>query len=93
MGEMVVLTRHRPKPAHLPEQPLEDLDASAQMRGNEPAGLLRQVQQDCTRLEDRDGIAPRLRRVIDQRMRLFGEMRRKAGSNCSPLPIFTGLMV
>ena len=26
-------------------------------------------------------------------MRLFGEMARNSGRNCSPLPMFTGMMV
>ena len=63
--EVVHLPRHRPEPAHLPHQPFQHRHPAAQVRGQELAGLLAEVQQDGARLEDRDRAAAGAFRVDD----------------------------
>src|SRR6266404_2007558 len=46
--EMVVLSGHRPQPAHLPEQPLSHSLAAPHIFRQEATGLLGQVPQDGT---------------------------------------------
>ncbi len=48
------LAEHRPEAAHLPEQPLQRVDALARLLREEPAGLLGEVHQDRARFEDGD---------------------------------------
>ena len=49
---MMVLAEHRAETAHLPHQPLDHIEALAQIGGQELAGLLRQIDQDRTGFED-----------------------------------------
>ena len=63
----MVLPRHRPETAHLPERPLDRVVAAVDVGGEEFAGLLRQIQQHRAGFEDRDRLGPALRRVIDHR--------------------------
>src|SRR5208337_5179436 len=65
LAEMVVLPRHRAEPAHLPEEPLQDLDTAAQICRDEAASLFREVQQDRAGLEDRDGRTAALWLAVD----------------------------
>lgn len=44
--EMMVLSRHRPETAHLPHQPLDDIEAFPRLYRQELAGLLRQINQN-----------------------------------------------
>src|SRR5262249_52677902 len=67
VGEVVVLPAHRPKAAHLPEQPLDGLVALARVGGEELAGLLGEIDQHRARFEHRDRLAAVLRLVVDQR--------------------------
>ena len=43
MHEVMVLAGHRPQTAHLPEQPLQGVDAAAQIPRKEAAGFFREV--------------------------------------------------
>src|SRR5262249_47664334 len=52
MLEVVQLAGHRAKSAHLPKQPLIDLDACALIRRIEFSGLATEILQDRTGLED-----------------------------------------
>src|SRR5262249_23127012 len=63
--EMAVLPGNWPEIAALPEQPLQHLDAAPYVARNEATGLLREIEQDCTRLEDGDRRSPLGRRMID----------------------------
>src|SRR6266852_2498467 len=65
--EMVVLSGHRPQPAHLPEQPLCRSLKAAYILRQEAAGLLGQVRQDGAGLEQADRLAAVSRRGIDDR--------------------------
>ena len=56
-AEVMRLAQHRAEARHLPHQPLHDLEPGARLLGQEPSGLLRQVEQDRARFEDRDGHA------------------------------------
>ena len=81
-----------PRPRHLPEQPLQHLNAPAQVGRQEAAGLLAEIQQDGAGFEHAD----RLRRrpagssSTIAGMRLLGEIAQELGLNCSPLPMLTG---
>ena len=66
-GEMMILSGHRSQIADLPEQPLQHFGAPAHVRGNELPDLLGEIEQDRTRLEDRDRTITRCRFMIDQR--------------------------
>jgi DNA-binding Lrp family transcriptional regulator len=65
LAEMVVLARHWAEPAHMPEQPLQNLDATAEVSRNELRRLLREVEQDRAGLEDADRRTRLSRIVID----------------------------
>ncbi|MBA7484260.1 hypothetical protein ES707_19784 [subsurface metagenome] len=65
--EVMVLSRHRPEAAHLPERPLDHVIAGMKIGGQELAGLLAEVKQHRAGLEDRDRLAAALRFVIDHR--------------------------
>ncbi len=67
LAEMMVLPRHRPEAAHLPEQPLDRLGPAAQIGGEEFSFLFSQIQQDSAGFEDRDRRAAVGRRLIDDR--------------------------
>src|ERR1700733_2361537 len=62
---MVVLARHRPQPAHLPEQPFHDYDAIAQAVRQKSPGFLSEIDEDSARLKNRKRIAAILWAVID----------------------------
>src|SRR5260221_9809138 len=62
---MVVLPGHRPEPAHLPEQPLQHLEAAAQILWQELAGLLAEIDEDGARFEDADRRPAARRFVVD----------------------------
>src|SRR5690606_12105979 len=58
--EVVVLSRHWPQTAHLPEQPLQRLVPATQIGRQELAGLFRQIQQDRPGFEHGNGfVLPR----------------------------------
>ena len=61
----MVLTRHRPEPAHLPEQPLQHLDPAANVGRDELPGLFGKIEQDRPGLENRNRRAAVLWFVID----------------------------
>ena len=63
----MVLPRHRAEPTHLPEQPLHDLDAAVQILRQELTGLLREVLEDCPRLEHTDRLAAADGGIVDDR--------------------------
>jgi hypothetical protein len=86
---MMCLAGHRAEPAHLPEQPLIDLDPGALVRRIEAAELAAEILQDRARFEDRDRLPAGPFGSMMAGMRLFGAILRNSGSNCSPLPIFT----
>ena len=65
--EMKVLAEHGSEAAHLPEQPLQGLGAPGHIGGQEAAGLLGQIEQDRTRLEQRYRRLPTERRAIHDR--------------------------
>ena len=92
VAEMVVLPGHRPKPAHLPEQPLHDVGAGARLLRQELVRSSRRDRPAWRRI--RTPRSARRRRADRDRpspgMRLFGEMARKSALNCSPLPMLTG---
>src|ERR1700733_3376052 len=67
LREMVILTRHRSEPSHLPEQPFHDYDAIAQAVRQISAGFVGKIDEDGAGLEDRKRIAPILWAVIDDR--------------------------
>ena len=58
-AKMVRLAQHRAEARHLPHQPLHDLEPGARLVGHEPPRLLRQIEQDRARFEDRDRLAVR----------------------------------
>src|ERR1700683_509152 len=60
MAEMMVLTAHRTESAHLPEQPLGDLDLAAKVGMHELSGLFGQIEKDSSRFEYRDRLLPSL---------------------------------
>ena len=66
-GEVVVLAGFGPQSAHLPEQPLQRHVTPAQVLRDVLPCLVAQVQQDSTRLEDRDRLADLGRRVVNDR--------------------------
>ena len=76
-AEMVRLPRHRPEPAHLPEQPLIDLDARTLVRRIELAGLAPEILQDRAGFEDRN--RPAARAVADRRSPACGCWARSPG--------------
>src|SRR5581483_9268334 len=65
--EVVELAGHRAEPAHLPEQPLVDLDAAALIGRIELAGLAAEILQDGAGLEDRNRSSARSVRIDDRR--------------------------
>jgi hypothetical protein len=69
-AEMAVLPGHRSESADLPEQPLQHRVATAQVAGQEAAGLFGEVLQDRARLEHRDRCTAARRRVVDHRRHL-----------------------
>src|SRR5262249_19194240 len=64
---MMVLSRHRPEPGHLPEQPFYNHDTVAEGMRQELAGFLREVDENGAGLEHRNRFAAVLRVVIDDR--------------------------
>ena len=62
---MVVLAGHGTEAAHLPEQPLQDFDAAANVGGDELSGLLGKIKQNGAGFEDRDRRATVFRIVVD----------------------------
>jgi hypothetical protein len=44
MGEVIVLARHRPETAHLPEQPLNGFGSRAKVAGQELARLVGEIE-------------------------------------------------
>src|SRR5260370_40162982 len=62
---MVVLPGQRPEPAHPPEQPLQRLEAAAQILWQELAGLLAEIDEDGARFEDADRRPAARRFVVD----------------------------
>src|SRR2546429_3290878 len=83
---------YRAQSRHLPEQPLQALEAPTQIGWQEPPGLFGEVQQNRARLEHGQRCAASPGIVIDDRRDavLLGEMARNAGSNCAPVLMFTG---
>src|SRR5579883_2687213 len=67
LAEMMVLPGHRPEPAHLPEQPLQHVEAAAQILGQELARLLCEIDEDGARFEDAHRRAAAGRIVVDDR--------------------------
>src|SRR5206468_4221271 len=65
--EMVVLSGHGSETAHLPEQPLQNVDTAANVGEYELAGLLREKKQDRAGFEDGDGRAAVVWIFIDNR--------------------------
>ena len=57
LPEMMGLTRHRPEPAHPPEQPFIDRDTVARALRVELARLVAEILRDRAGLEDRDRFA------------------------------------
>ena len=77
MAEPPQLSQHRADGAHLQEQPLQRFEALRRIMRQQPAMLLREMQQDGTGLED-----AQLARVVGQRRNLVvrtdgEEVRRK----------------
>src|SRR5271166_4534186 len=66
LQEVVHLTGHRTKAAHLPHQPFEHRYLAAQIRGPVFAGLLAEINQDRSRFEDADRLAARPPRIDDR---------------------------
>src|SRR5260370_4238433 len=62
---MVLLPGNRPEPAHLPEQPLQHLEAAAQILWQELAGLLAGIDEDGARFEHADRRPAARRFVVD----------------------------
>src|SRR5262245_52106111 len=57
VAEVMVLPRHRPEVAHLPEGPLDHVIAAVEIGGNELVGLLGELKQDGGELEARYPLA------------------------------------
>ena len=55
---MVRLAQHRTEAAHLPHEPLHRLPALERRLGQEAPGLVREVEQDRSRFEERDLPSP-----------------------------------
>jgi hypothetical protein len=64
---MADLARHRAEPADLPEQPLGHLEPAAQIRWNEAADLVGEVEQHRAGFEHSDRLAAIGRRMVHQR--------------------------
>ena len=69
---MVSLAEHRPHPAHLPHQPLDDLVVFRGARGQEAAVLLGEVHENRARFDDGIGPAPRALGIHDRGDLLVG---------------------
>ena len=61
----MILSRHRAEVPHLPEHPLDAVQARAPLMGDEPAGLVGEVDQDRARFEHRQRRSAIGRRLID----------------------------
>src|SRR5205814_3563412 len=67
MHEMMVLASQRPQVSHLPEQPLDTVQAGPGVARNEATDLVGEIQKYCARLEHRDRFAAIGGRGIDDR--------------------------
>src|SRR3984957_6775266 len=67
VAEVMVLARHRPEPAHLPERPLQGVVTAVDIGGKKLSGLLGEIEQHRAGFEDRDRLAAAFRLVIDHR--------------------------
>ena len=65
MVEMVILTEHRPQPAHLPEQPLQRGMALAQFAAKQQAALFCQIEQNGAGFKQAERCAAIDRSMID----------------------------
>ena len=72
VAEMIVLAEHGTEPAHLPHQPLLDLDAATLILGIELSGLATEVKQNGARLEYRDRSTVRTFGIDDRRHAVVG---------------------
>ena len=87
-AEVVALSRHRAEAAHLPEQPLVDVSLRTFARRIERAEFSAEILEDGARFEDARGGCPSgPSGSTIAGIRLFGEIARNSGANCSPLPI------
>lgn len=74
----MILPKHRPQSAHLPEEPLHNLRAPAQIGGQKFAGLLGEILKNRAGLEDADRLAAAGRIVVyDRRNAIVGGYRQK----------------
>src|SRR4051794_20211688 len=62
---MMILARHRPKPAHLPEQPLQHFEAAAQIVWQKPMRFFSKVEQDRAEFKQGNRSPAIHRRMID----------------------------
>ncbi len=67
IAEVIVLTGHGTEIAHLPEQPLDGVDARARIARQELPRLLGEIEQHGAGFEHRDRLAAAGRCAIDQR--------------------------
>jgi hypothetical protein len=65
LHEVMVLAGHGAEAAHLPEQPLQGVDADARVGGQEAPALFGQVKEDGAGLEDGDRFAAPCRGGVD----------------------------
>ena len=82
-GELVEeadLPEHRPDPAHLEHQPLQHAVAPGGVAGDEPAGLLGEIDEDRPRLEEPERRAAGAVRVDDRRDLAVRVQRQKGGT-------------
>jgi hypothetical protein len=63
----MILPGHRTQAAHLPEEPLQHLEAAAQVFRQELAGPLGEIKQDRAGLEDAHGRAAAGRILVEHR--------------------------
>jgi hypothetical protein len=82
---VISLSCHWAEPAHLPEQPLIDIDPPALIGGIEFAGLETEILQNCAGFEYGDRLAASPSGSTMTGMRLLSEIARNSGWNCSPL--------
>src|SRR4030095_1805591 len=74
----MILPKHRPQAAHLPEEPLHDFRAAAQIGGHNLAALTSEILKKRTGLEDADRLAAAGRIVVhDRRNAVVGGNRQK----------------
>ena len=83
------LPGHRAECGHLPEQPLQHVAATAGIRRQQPAGLLREIQHDRAGFEHRQRCAAAGRLVVDDRgnaivRRQCAEFRRELVAAAQP---------